>query len=319
MDITDKRIIVTGGAGFLGSNVVDELQSRGCSDVVVPRSEDYDLRRREAVDRLYDEVDPDLVVHLAGTVGGIGVMSEYAGEIFYDNTKMALELIEAGRLCDIDKFVAVGSVCAYPKHTPVPFDEETLWDGYPEETHAPYGIAKKIPLVQNSAYRDQYGFNGIYLLPANLYGPGDDFDLETSHVIPALIRKTDRAMRQGEDSITAWGTGDPTREFLYVADAAEAIIEATVKYEKPDPVNIGTGEEISIERLVAVITEKMGFDGEVEWDTSKPDGQPRRCLDVSRAKKEFDWTASTDFEEGIERTIEWYRDNREAILDDVNV
>ena len=314
MEIENKRIVVTGGAGFLGSRVIEELQSRGCEEIVIPRSEEYDLRNRQAVEAMYNDADPEVIIHLAGTVGGIGVMSEYSGEIFYDNTKMALELIEAGRLHGLDKFVAIGSVCAYPKHTPVPFKEDMLWEGYPEETHAPYGIAKKLPLVQNSAYRKQHDFNGIYLLPANLYGPGDDFDLETSHVIPALIRKTDRAMQNSADSITAWGTGEPTREFLYVEDAAEAIVEATVKYTKSDPVNLGTGDEISIKRLAELIKEKMGFEGEIEWDTSKPDGQPRRCLDVSRARAEFDWTASTDFEEGIEQTIEWYRTNRDNIL-----
>lgn len=314
MDIENKRIVVTGGAGFLGSRVVDDLRSRGCEKIVVPRSEDYDLRDRQAVDALYEDTNPEIVIHLAGTVGGIGVMSEYSGEIFYENTKMGLELIEAGRFHGIEKFVAIGSVCAYPKHTPVPFEEDMLWEGYPEETHAPYGIAKKLPLVQNSAYRKQYDFDGIYLLPANLYGPGDDFDLETSHVIPALIRKFDRAIQNESDSITAWGTGEPTREFLFVEDAAEGIVDATVRYSKPDSVNLGTGEEISIKRLAESIAEKMGFEGKIEWDTSKPDGQPRRCLDVSRAEAEFDWTASTDFEEGIERTIKWYRTHRDEIL-----
>lgn len=318
MDLPNKSVVVTGGAGFLGSYVVDELQERGCDDIYVPRSKNYDLRNRQAIRRLYEDADPDVVLHLAGTVGGIGVMEEKPGEIFYDNSKMALELIEQGRIHGLEKFVAIGSVCAYPKHTSVPFEETMLWEGYPEETHASYGIAKKLPLVQLRAYRDQYDFSGIYLLPVNLYGPGDDFDLETSHVIPAIIRKVDRAIRNGEDSITAWGTGEPTREFLYVEDAAEAIVKATADHQDPDPVNLGSGEEISIRDLVEKVTETMGFDGEIKWDTSKPDGQPRRCLDTSRANERFGWSASTDFETGIRATIEWYQEHRASIIDETD-
>lgn len=314
MDLTDKRIVVTGGSGFLGTRVVSELRDRGCDDIFVPRSANYDLRRSDDVNRLYDDAVPEIVIHLAGTVGGIGVMDEKPGEIFYDNTIMAVELQEHARHRSIEKFVSIGSVCAYPKYTPVPFDEDDLWEGYPEETHAPYGIAKKIPLVQSQAYRDQYGFNGIYLLPANLYGPGDDFDLETSHVIPAIIRKYDKAMQKGETEITAWGSGEPTREFLFVDDAAEAIVDATERYDDPAPLNLGTGDEISIRDLVELIGEVMGFEGTVEWDRSKPDGQPRRRLDTSRVENAFGWTASTGLREGLQATIEWYRSNRSRIL-----
>lgn len=314
LDLTAKTIVITGGAGFLGSSVVDELHERGCEDVFIPRSSEYDLRDARAVERLFDDTGPDVVIHLAGTVGGIGMMEERQGEIFYDNTKMALELQETARKRTVEKFVSLGSVCAYPKHTPVPFQESALWNGYPEETHAPYGIAKKIPLVQAQAYQTQYEFNGIYLLPVNLYGPKDDFDPETSHVIPAIIRKIDLAMQNDESSITAWGTGDPTREFLYVDDAAEAIVEATRHYSDPRPVNIGANDEISIRELVNTIADVMGFEGDVEWDTSKPDGQPRRKVDTSRAEETFGWTAGTSFEDGLEETIEWYRSHRDEIL-----
>lgn len=320
MTSTDNTVVVTGGGGFLGSSVVKELKSRGYSDIVVPRSSAYDLTSAGDVERLYQDSNPDVILHLAGTVGGIGVMDDKPGEIFYDNAFMSLEVQEQARRNGVEKFVSVGSVCAYPKHTPVPFEEDSLWNGYPEETHAPYGIAKKIALVQSQAYRRQYDFDGIYLLPVNLYGPNDDFDLETSHVIPAIIRKVDRAMREGKDSITAWGTGKPTREFLYVEDAAEGIVEAAEKYSDSAPMNIGTSEEISIHDLVHLIKNIMGYDGVVKWDTSKPDGQPRRMLDTSRAEKEIGWTASTDFEEGLETTIEWYLENREDVLalDDKN-
>lgn len=314
IELTDKRIVVTGGAGFLGSSVVDELRDRGCEDIFVPRSSEYDLRDPGAVERLFDDANPEIVIHLAGTVGGIGMMEERQGEIFYDNTKMALELQEIARKRSVEKFTSLGSVCAYPKHTPVPFQESDLWEGYPEETHAPYGIAKKIPLVQSQAYRDQYDFDGIYLLPVNLYGPGDDFDPETSHVIPAIIRKVDEAMKNGEISITAWGTGEPTREFLYVDDAAEAIVEATKRYDNPRPVNIGASDEISIRELVNTIADLMGFDGDIKWDTSKPDGQPRRKVDTSRAEEMFGWSANTNFEDGLKETIKWYRANRDEIL-----
>lgn len=315
MDLHDEQIVVTGGAGFLGSHVVEQLYSRGYTDIVIPQSDDYDLREKDEIRRLFEENNPDIVIHLAGTVGGIGVMDEKPGEIFYDNAVMAIELMDEARRHNIKKFTAVGSVCAYPKHTPVPFQEENLWDGYPEETHAPYGIAKKLPLVQSKAYRQQYDFNSIYLLPVNLYGPRDDFDPKTSHVIPAIIRKIDAAIRSGRDSITAWGSGNPSREFLYVEDAADAIVEATEIYDESKPVNLGSGKEITIRALVATVKEEMGFNGKIEWDTSKPDGQPRRCLDTSRAEEQFGWSSSTDFNEGLDATIEWYRDNREEIID----
>lgn len=315
MNLEAKHVVVTGGSGFLGSHVVDELKLRGCGRITVPRSQDYDLRDPVAVEQLYLDTDPDVVIHLAGTVGGIGVMDEKPGEIFYDNAIMGIELIEQARQHDVDKFVSIGSVCAYPKHTPIPFKEDNLWEGYPEETHAPYGIAKKLPLVQSNAYRKQYDFNSIYLLLANLYGPRDDFDPATSHVIPAIIRKVDRAIQSGAESITAWGTGEPTREFLYAEDAADAIIAATKGYDRSQPVNIGSGEEISIHDLVTKIADEMGYTGDIEWDRSKPDGQPRRCLDTSRAEVEFDWSASVDFDDGLTETISWFRSNREAIID----
>lgn len=314
MDINEKQIVVTGGSGFLGSHVVDELKSRGHEQVMVPRSQDYDLRETADIKQLCIDTNPDIVIHLAGTVGGIGIMDEKPGDIFYDNAIMAIELMEQARQHDVDKFVAIGSVCAYPKHTPIPFKEKNLWNGYPEETHAPYGIAKKLPLVQSEAYRKQYDFNSIYLLLANLYGPRDNFDPATSHVIPAIIRKIDRAMQSRAESITAWGTGKPTREFLYAADAADAIITAAEKYDKSQAINIGSGEEISIQDLVTKIADEMGYTGGIDWDTSKPDGQPRRRLDISRAETEFDWSASTDFDDGIRKTISWFEENRETII-----
>ena len=302
-----KRVLVTGGAGFLGINVVNRLQQQGCKSISVPRSSDYNLVEMEAVKKLYREAKPDIVIHLAARVGGIGANMKNQGTFFYDNLMMGVQMMEQGRLFGVQKFVAIGTICAYPKFAPIPFREEDLWNGYPEETNAPYGLAKKMLLVQSQAYRQQYGFNSIFLLPVNLYGPGDNFDLESSHVIPALIRKFVEAKEKGERRIVAWGTGKPTREFLYVEDAAEGIVLATEKYNKPEPVNLGAGFEISIKELAELICELTGFYSVIEWDTSRPDGQPRRCLDVSRAKMEFAFEARTDFREGLRRTIDWYR------------
>src|SRR5258705_9364558 len=303
---SSKRITVTGGAGFLGSFIVEKLKERGCGEIFVPRSFQYDLVDMEAVKRLYRDARPEIVIHLAARVGGIGANRASPGKFFYDNAMMGIQLIEQGRLFGLEKFVALGTVCAYPKSTPVPFKEENLWDGYPEETNAPYGLAKKMLLVQSQAYRQQYGFNSIYLLPVNLYGPRDNSDLETAHVIPALIRKCLEAKLLSEPEIVCWGDGSPTREFLYVEDCAEAIVRATEKYNQSDPVNIGTGQEISIKKLVNLIAELTGYQGHVLWDTSKPNGQPRRCLNTERATKEFGSTAKTDFREGLRRTVEWF-------------
>ena len=305
---SDRRITVTGGAGFLGSAVVSKLRDRGAQNVFVPRSRDYDLREREAIVRVLEEARPDLLIHLAAVVGGIGANRANPGGFFYDNAIMGIQLIEEARKFGVEKTVIVGTVCAYPKHTPLPFREEDLWNGYPEETNAPYGLAKKLLLVQAQAYRQQYGTNMIYLLPVNLYGPGDDFDLETAHVIPMLIRKFVDAKDASMDRVIAWGTGEPTREFLYVDDAAEGILLAAERYDKPEPVNLGSGEEISIRDLVYMIRGEVGFEGEVEWDRSKPDGQPRRRLDTTRARDEFGFTAKTEFEEGIRETIQSYLD-----------
>ena len=302
-----KRVLVTGGAGFLGSHVVRKLEERGCKEVFVPRSSVYNLIEMEAVKRLYKDFRPDVVVHMAARVGGIGANMRNPGSFFYENLMMGVQMMEQGRLSGVQKFVAIGTICAYPKFAPVPIREEDLWNGYPEETNAPYGLAKKMLLVQSQAYRQQYNFNSIFLLPVNLYGPGDNFDPESSHVIPALIRKVVEAKLRGERRIVAWGTGKPTREFLYVDDAAEGIVLATEKYEKSEPVNLGAGFEISIKELAELICELAGFDGVIEWDTSKPDGQPRRCLDTSRAKKEFGFEARSGFKEGLRRTIDWYR------------
>ena len=309
MNWSAKRILVTGGAGFLGKNVVIKLEERGCREIFIPRSQDYNIVEMEAVKRLYRDARPDVVIHLAARVGGIGANMKNPGSFFYENLMMGVQMMEQGRLSKIEKFVAVGTICAYPKFTPVPFKEEDLWNGYPEETNAPYGLAKKMLLVQSQAYRQQYGFNAIYLLPVNLYGPGDNFDPEYSHVIPALIKKVFEAKEKGEKHITVWGTGRATREFLYVADAAEGIVLATEKYGKPEPVNLGAGFEISIKNLVELICELTGFSGEIRWDTSRPDGQPRRCLDTSRARKEFGFEAKTDFREGLKETIKWYIGN----------
>jgi len=311
-----RTVMVTGGAGFLGSHLVEDLNTRSDDvTVFVPRSDEYDLRDRADIRRAFEDSGADTVVHLAATVGGIGANAENPGRYFYDNAVMGIELIEQARQFGVEKFTILGTICAYPKHTPVPFEEENLWEGYPEETNAPYGIAKKALLTQSRAYREQWGFDSIYLLPVNLYGPRDDFDLETSHVIPAIVRKCIEARERGDDAIVAWGTGEPTREFLYVKDAAEGILDATERYDSSEPVNLGSGEEISIRELVETIAEMTGFEGDVEWDTSKPDGQPRRKLDTTRARERFDWEASTAFRDGLSETIEWYEDDR-APLDD---
>jgi dTDP-glucose 4,6-dehydratase/GDP-L-fucose synthase len=310
----DRTVMVTGGSGFLGSHLVEDLRARAPDvDVFVPRSDEYDLRDRSDVDRALVDADPDVVLHLAATVGGIGANRDNPGRYFYENAVMGIELIEAARRHGVEKFTTVGTICSYPEETPVPFSEDDLFDGYPEETNAPYGIAKRALLTQTWAYRKQYDFPGIYLMPVNLYGPRDDFDHETSHVIPAIIRKCVEARERGDDHITAWGTGEPTREFLYVRDAADGILTAAERYEGRDPVNLGSGAEISIRELVTLIADFTGFEGEVEWDTSKPDGQPRRRLDTSRAKARFGWEDETGFEEGLRETIEWYEANRDVI------
>jgi len=308
--LVNKRITVTGGAGFLGVHVVRKLRERGCQNIFVPRSRDYNLVDKEAVTRLYRDSKPDIVIHLAAVVGGIGANRENPGKFLYDNLMMGVQVMEQGRLFGVEKFVAIGTVCAYPKFTSIPFQEEHLWNGYPEETNAPYGLAKKMLLVQAQAYRQQYGFNAIYLLPVNLYGPGDNFNSETSHVIPALIKKCVDAIESNEDKVVVWGTGKPTREFLYVEDAAEGIVLAAAKYNKSAPINLGSGFEISIKDLVDLIAKLAGFKGQITWDTSKPDGQPRRRLDTSKAEREFGFEAKTNFEEGLEETIKWYRERR---------
>jgi GDP-L-fucose synthase len=305
-----RRVVVTGGAGFLGGYVTEGLRKRGCRNILVPKIEDYDLVKAEDIIRMYEDMRPDIVIHLAAVVGGIGANREHPGEFFYKNLMMGVQLIEQGRLRGIEKFVAIGTVCAYPKHTPVPFREEDLWGGYPEETNAPYGLAKKMLLVQSQAYRREYGFNSIFLLPVNLYGPGDNFDVQTSHVIPALIKKCVDAIDGGQDYIECWGSGNVSREFIYAADAAEGILLATEKYNGAEPVNIGSGYEIRIRELVEKIARLTGFDGEIWWDGSKPDGQPRRRLDVSRARECFGFEARTPFDEGLKATIDWYRASR---------
>ena len=307
--LKNKRIIVTGGAGFLGKHLVKKLIERGIpkENIFIPRFKEYDLRKEQDIKRMFSDFKADIVIHLAAEVGGIGFNREKPGELFYSNLIMGIQLMEHARLNNIEKFVAIGTVCAYPKFTPIPFKEENLWNGYPEETNAPYGLAKKMLLVQSQAYRQQYGFNSIFLLPVNLYGPGDNFDPSSSHVIPALIKKCVDA----KEKITVWGTGKASREFLYVEDAAEGIVLATEKYNKPEPVNLGAGFEITVKDLVEKIAKLSGFKGIMEWDHSKPDGQPRRMLDVSKAKKEFDFTAKTNFDEGLKKTIEWYKEQRE--------
>ncbi|TRY22773.1 GDP-L-fucose synthase [Brevibacillus sp. LEMMJ03] len=307
---TDKTIMVTGGSGFLGSHVVERLRAACCGRIIVPRSRDYDLRKQQTAMSLIEQTKPDLVIHLAASVGGIEANRKNPGAFFYDNLSMGIHLMEAARLGGVEKFVACGTICSYPKHAAVPFREEALWDGYPEETNAPYGLAKKMLLVQSQAYRQQYGFNSIFLLPVNLYGPRDNFDLETSHVIPALIRKCVEAKERNDDHIVVWGTGQVTREFLYVEDAAEAIVLAAEHYDGDQPVNIGTGEEISIKDLAELIARETGFTGEIRWDSGKPDGQPRRCLDVRKAREYFGFEAKVSLQEGLRRTIAWYAAQR---------
>ncbi len=302
----NKRVIVTGGAGFLGQAVVGLLKQRGCQHIFIPRSQQYDLKKLSAVKRLLKEAQPDMIIHLAAVVGGIGANRENPGKYFYDNLMMGVQLIEEARLCGVEKFVAAGTICAYPKFTKVPFKEDDIWDGYPEETNAPYGLAKKMLLVQAQAYRQQYDFNAIYLLPVNLYGPGDNFSPQSSHVIPALIKKCFDAKLKGDDHIVVWGTGKASREFLYVDDAARGIVLASEKYNKSDPVNLGAGFEIKIKDLVEMIARLTGFKGKIVFDVSQPDGQPRRCLDTSRAKKEFSFQAKVKLEQGLKKTIEWY-------------
>ena len=304
---TERTVLVTGGAGFLGTHVVRQIQAQGCQAVIVPRSREFDLREKAAIIKLFEQARPDLVIHLAAVVGGIGANRRHPGQFFYDNAIMGLQLIEQARRFHIDKVVVLGTVCAYPKLTPVPFREVDLWNGYPEETNAPYGLAKKMLLVQAQAYRQEYGLNAIYLLPVNLYGPGDNFDPETSHVIPALIRKCLEAVEGGQKEIVVWGTGQASREFLYVEDAAEAIVLAAEHYDDPEPVNLGSGLELSIKELVELIAELTGFKGQLVWDTTKPDGQPRRGLDTTLAAQAFGFRAQTNFREGLKRTIAWYR------------
>lgn len=313
MDFTEKRICVTGGLGFLGSHLIDRLKKRGCKNVFIADRDKYDLTKEAEIVRMYDEIKPDIVIHLAAVVGGIGANREHPGSFYYLNMVMGAMLIEQARLHKIEKFVALGTICAYPKFTPVPFKETDLWLGYPEETNAPYGLAKKMMMVQLQAYRQEYDFHGIYLLPVNLYGPRDNFDDRSSHVIPALIKKCVEAKEKGLDSIEVWGTGKATREFFYVEDAAEAIALAAERYDGTEPVNLGAGFEISIKDLVELIAKLTGFTGKIVWDSSKPDGQPRRCLDTTRAKEFFGFEAHTNFEEGLKKTIEWYRENREAL------
>jgi GDP-L-fucose synthase len=312
LDLHRHRVAVTGGAGFLGSHLVAALKSRGCREIVVPRRAEYDLTREEAVIRFYADHRPDIVIHLAAAVGGIGANRENPGRFFYDNLMMGALTMEHARRTGVAKYVAIGTICCYPKFTPVPFREEELWNGYPEETNAPYGLAKKMLSVQSQAYRDQYGFNSIFLLPVNLYGPGDNFDPASSHVIPALVRKFVEAKERGERQVVVWGDGTATREFLYVTDAADAVLRATERYDGAAPVNIGAGFEISIKDLASKIAALTGFTGGLTWDTTKPNGQPRRCLDVSRAEKLFGFRATTSFDAGLKTTVEWYLQAHQA-------
>jgi len=313
MQWSDKRVVVTGGAGFLGTFLVEKLLARGCNEVFVPRSTEFDLRERDQIIRLYEQVKPHIVIHLAAVVGGIGANQANPGRFFYDNAIMGIQLMEYARLAGVEKFVATGTICAYPKFCPVPFREDDLWNGYPEETNAPYGLAKKMMLVQAQSYREQYGFNAIYLLPVNLYGPRDNFDLQTSHVIPALIRKFAEANESGSEEVVLWGDGSPTREFLFVEDAAEGVLLATERYDGPLPVNLGTGEETTIKNLAEMIAREVKFSGRFVWDTSKPNGQPRRCLDVSRAKDLFGFDAVHRLRDGIPKTVAWFMANRDSL------
>ena len=315
-DVAGRRILVTGGGGFLGTRVCERLGAAGASELIAPRRREVDLTSEVEVKRLMDGIRPDMVVHLAAEVGGIGANRANPGRYFYANMAMGLHLIEAARQHGVGKFVQVGTVCAYPKHAPVPFREASLWDGYPEETNAPYGVAKKALSVMLDGYRAQYGLHGIFVIPVNLYGPGDNFDLQTSHVIPALIRKFATAVERGDQTVDVWGTGAASREFLYVDDAAAGIVAATERYDEPDPVNLGTGQEIVIRDLVELIAKLVGFDGQIVWDTSKPDGQPRRMLDVSRAAERFGFTAQVGLEEGLRRTIDWWRRHDGGVMRD---
>lgn len=308
----NKRVCVTGGAGFLGSFVCEKLTQRGVKDIFIPKIEDYDLVQKSSIIQMLDDSRPDIIIHLAAQVGGIGANLLHPADFFYDNLMMGVQLIHEAYLRKIEKFVALGTICAYPKFTPLPFAEENIWDGYPEETNAPYGLAKKMLLVQSQAYRQQYGFNSIFLLPVNLYGPRDNFRPESSHVIPALIKKCLEAKSANAPSIEVWGDGSPTREFLFVEDAAEGILLATERYNKSEPVNLGSGMEISIKDLVTLIAKLTGFTGELVWDTSKPNGQPRRQLSVERARREFGFEARVGFEEGLRRTIDWYQAKLDA-------
>ncbi len=310
LDLTKKRIVVTGGGGFLGSFVVDSLKARGCESVFVPRKRDYDLTRMEGIEKMFADAQPEVLFHLAAVVGGIGANRTNPGSFFYENAIMGIQLIEAARIHKVEKTLIAGSICAYPKFTPVPFKEEDLWNGYPEETNAPYGVAKKALLVQSQAYRQQYGLNSIFVMPVNLYGPRDNFDLQSSHVIPALIRKALEAKEAGMDELVGWGDGSPTREFLYVEDAAEGLITAAANYDGEEPVNLGSGYEISIKDLMVLVARLCGFEGRIAWDTAQPNGQPRRCLDTTRAESYFGFKARTSLEQGLQGTIDWYKENR---------
>lgn len=310
---TEKRFCVTGGAGFLGQVVVRKLKERGAQEIFIPTIEDYDLTQIASIQKMLNDSKPDVIIHLAAQVGGIGANREHPGEFFYNNLMMGVQLMHESWKRSIEKFVAIGTICAYPKFTPVPFKEEDLWNGYPEETNAPYGLAKKMLLVQSQSYRQQYGFNSIFLLPVNLYGPGDNFNPSSSHVIPALIRKCVQAVNESSQEIEVWGDGSPTREFVYVEDAAEGILLATEKYNDSEPVNIGSGFEISIKDLIYLIADLTGYKGSFHWDTSKPNGQPRRCLDTNRAKNYFGFEAQVSFKEGLKRTVAWYQENKGRI------